>query len=423
MRFGFARALTACLLLAAVGCNGTPTPPPTDGGFEATPGKDEQLATARALALKGTPSSTPELDLLVRLAQETTPELGLEDLVSDDGRPPTPTLVPGDAVEIAVFGHEAYTGVTQVAPDGSVAITAVGSIKAVGLTTTQLAQSIAKFLVDPGPLKEAAPVTVRLETPAERLVSVVGRVRAHRVQEGGAGLSTSLIPLTPYKPLSVYDLIDRVQGLDTDSAGERLTLVRRDRSAEGGVRCYHFGFEELLKAHLVGHPAWLEADDQLVVPRLPVAHVFGAVVAPGPYPLRESTTVAALLVAAGGLSPTAGSGILLLEGSDEKEADKAHVLSPGQVIYVPQNTQRIYVVGGGVANPGPIPLDVAGMSAVQAIAAAGWFSPTGDPGGVEILRNGQRIPVPVNDILAGQVKDARYSLRANDTVLVPESIW
>lgn len=424
MQLARTRRALACASLGAVlalcGCPSAPvvTPPPDNG----PPIEDEQLATARALALKGTPSPTPELDLLVQLAQDTTPKLGLEDLIKDGGGAPTPTLVPGDSIEIGVFGHEAYTGVTQVSPEGEIAITAVGSVKAAGLTTSQLAHAIADYLVDPGPLKERAPVTVRLETPSERNVSVVGRVRAHRVSEG-AGLTTSLIPLTPYKPLSVYDLIDRVQGLDTDSAGERLTLVRRDPSAKGGVRCFHFGFKALLKAHLGGRAAWVKADDQLIVPRLPSAYVFGAVVTPGPYPLREQTTVAALLVAAGGLAQTAGSGILLLEGSDESKADKAHVLSPGQVIYVPQNTQRVYVVGGGVANPGPVTLDVSGMSAVQAIAEAGWLTATADAGGVEILRNGVRIPVPVNAILSGQVKGAEYSLRAGDTVLVPESIW
>ncbi|MCA8924960.1 MAG: SLBB domain-containing protein [Planctomycetes bacterium] len=429
MDFGLKRSpLAACVLALAtcgfVGCPSTPiTPPgPVDTDETARLGNDEQLATARALALKGTPSPAPELDLLVELAEAATPELGLEALVGAGGKAPIPTLVPGDAVEIGVFGYESYTGVTQVSPEGEVAITAVGSVKAVGLTTSQLAKAVADYLVDPGPLKERAPVTVRLETPAERSVSVVGRVRAHRVQDG-AGLSTSLIPLTPYKPLSVYDLIDRVQGLDTDSAGERLTLIRRDPSAEQGMRCYHFGFQELLKAHLAGRTAWLEADDQLIVPRLPSAHVFGAVVNPGAYPLRDQTTVAALLVAAGGLSPNAGSGILLLQGSKESAADKALVLKPGQVIYVPQNTQRVYIVGGGVANPGPVALDVNGMSALQAIAEAGWFSPTGDPDGVEILRNGRRIPVPVSEILNGQAKDTDYSLRAGDTVLVPESIW
>ena len=232
MDFGLKRSpLAACVLALAtcgfVGCPSTPiTPPgPVDTDETARLGNDEQLATARALALKGTPSPAPELDLLVKLAEAATPELGLEALVGAGGKAPIPTLVPGDAVEIGVFGYESYTGVTQVSPEGEVAITAVGSVKAVGLTTSQLAKAVA--IVHP----KAEQVHAGLEAQTDHLVAARVAEGLHGLLEAGdeflvLGVADGLLADLVERPLEVVDgQNERIGG---GGVGRRRSAARGD---------------------------------------------------------------------------------------------------------------------------------------------------------------------------------------------------
>ena len=101
-------------------------------------------------------------------------------------------------------------------------------------------------------------------------------------------------------------------------------------------------------------------------------------------------------------------------------------LRPNDVVFIP-SSQRVYVVGPGVLRNGPLNLPHTGLSAVQAISEAGWFTATADMGDVQIQRFQEDrrsvILVPVEAILSGNAREADYMLRPGDTVYVPEGLW
>lgn len=418
--------LTALPLLCACGGDG--------GALETIPesqrvrveATDDGLPTARAIAKQPPPSVTAELDLTHRQVSEITPERSLAELQVAGEKLPPPVLRAGDQLEVAVLGRAELSGTHVVSPDGVIHVPVLGPVAVRDMTTEAVAAKLATEL-EQKVLRQQANVTVRLGVMAQRSVKVLGRVRAHTLR-GVTGLGTSVVALPPNQPISVYGLLTLVQGLDEDADAEHLTLVRKALPGETERRCYHFSFKQLSEAHHKGLDVWLEADDEVIVPRLADVYVYGAVALPGRYPLREGTTAASLILRAGGLRVDADErGTRLLQGEQDEVIDLAEPLRAGQVIFVPSR-KRVYVVGRGVARNGPLVLPPSGMTAIQAIGEAGWFTIDGDMSGVELLRPGEggritRYAVPVEEILKGERDANEFALRSGDTVFVPEAIW
>jgi len=413
----FAIASTLFLL---VGCGSPPTPPPTvpesfvaeRRGPRVTPEEASELA--RAIAIMGVPSSTPELDALVESLVTLTPELTLQPILSDAKQPPAPyRIVPGDVLDLVVYGRDEFSHSQRVSADGSLEVFLLGSVPVAGKTTLEAATTIQRGL-DASYMKKAA-VSLMLKE------SAVSRIKVHgRVREPGA------VDLPTDRRLSVHALLTLVGGLAADADGSRLALIRDD--AQGERRCYHFTHRQVLGEHLQGREVWLQPDDQLVVPRLPEIFVYGAVEKPGPYALRVGSTIASILFQAGGLSEDADSrAIQVMSGPDRSRAVMLDSpASAGEVVFVPRR-QRVYLVGAGVVKNGPLDLPLSGLTVVQAIAEAGWFSAHAKLAEVEILRyeGGKqvRIAVRVDEILDGDLDEGDYPLQPGDLVFVPESIW
>lgn len=442
------RAGPAVLGLAALaalggltGCRALMGPPPAAATGGAASLEDSRLEAARAVARSGVPSPSPQLDALVSAALHTTPELGLAELLAADGKAGLPSeegpyrpLRPGDRVQVTIVGQPLFGGARTTDAEGWLEVPPVGMVRAAGLMPLDLSTKVADMLAE-SYLQERPAVTVSLLEPGPRTVVVVGRVGLHlagadaRPAEGGAPAAdaetpaSSLVTLPPGRRTSLHELLTLAQGLAADADGERLLLLRR--AAPGAKaptqRCYHFSYRALVEAHLAGNDPWVLPDDQLVVPRLPTVHVYGAVPRPGPQPLQPGSTVASLVLRAGGL-PTRG--ILLVDqgGGTTSVGLEAQVLA-GQVLFVP-SAPRVSVVGPGVAKNGPIDLPAEGLSAIDAIAAAGWFTPFASRDDVVILRReGSRrvtIEVPVSEVLDGHRAESEFNLEPGDTVLVPE---
>lgn len=411
-----------------VGCGGDRPPdivPESERvKFEAT---DDGLPTAKAIAKRPPPSPTAELDLTHAQVSAITPDKLLSELAVTGDKLPPPVLRAGDQIDVTVLNQPSYTGQHVVSPDGVIHIPVLGAVPVLGLTSEAVAQRLAAGLAKDVLRNENPSVTVRLGIMAQRSVKVLGRVRAHTLR-GQTGLGTSVVALPPNQPISVYGLLTLVQGLDEDADAEHLTLVRKATPPETERRCYHFSYKQLSESHHKGLEVWLEADDEVIVPRLADVYVYGAVTQPGRYPLREGTTAASLILRAGGLRIDADErGTRLLQGEEDAVVDLSETLAAGQVIFVPPR-KRVYVVGRGVARNGPLVLPPSGMTAVQAIGEAGWFTLDGDMDGVELLRVGEggritRYAVPVEAIMEGARDPNEFALRSGDTVYVPEAIW
>jgi polysaccharide biosynthesis/export protein len=365
-----------------------------------------------AVARSGVPSPTPELDALAEFAAATTPELKLSAVLSPGSDPAPPVrLRPGDQIEIEVYAHEEFSGERRVGTDGTVPLFKVGALRLEGLTEVQAGNLVAKALLSQ--IKQAQ-VQLWIKEPAGQQAHLVGRVR----KPGATDL-----PLN--RRLSVVTFLALGGGLEEDADGSRLTLIRRDE--RGRQRCYHFTHDELIAAHLAGQEVWIEPEDEVVIPRLPDAFVYGAVETLGSHPLRAGTTVAALLLRAGGLKDSANAReIQVLQGEQITPAELSKPLGRGQVVFVPQR-QRVYMVGRGLRENGPIDIPSTGLTVVQAVAEAGWFTKRADLGSVEILRyrggRQQRFQVPFEAILEGEVDESDYVLQPGDLVRVSEDLF
>jgi polysaccharide biosynthesis/export protein len=100
-------------------------------------------------------------------------------------------------------------------------------------------------------------------------------------------------------------------------------------------------------------------------------------------------------------------------------------LSPGDTVYVPDNTLQNVFVFGAVKTPGPIPMKNGQLSLHQAVAAAGGLGDTSYDRNIRIIRSitptrGELIVVDLDKILAGEAKP--FPLIDGDIVYVPKGL-
>jgi len=100
-------------------------------------------------------------------------------------------------------------------------------------------------------------------------------------------------------------------------------------------------------------------------------------------------------------------------------------LSPGDTVYVPDNTLQNVFVFGAVKTPGAVPMKNGQLSLHQAVAAAGGLGDTSYDRNIRIIRSitptrGELIVVDLDKILAGEAKP--FPLIDGDIVYVPKGI-
>jgi polysaccharide export outer membrane protein len=99
-----------------------------------------------------------------------------------------------------------------------------------------------------------------------------------------------------------------------------------------------------------------------------------------------------------------------------------YLKAPQVTIIVTQiNSQRVFVVGE-VPRVGALPL-LPGMTALQALASAGGFTPFADMKKIRIVRthNGKQIEYPFNyrEVLKGEKSEQNIKLEPGDMIVVP----
>jgi polysaccharide export outer membrane protein len=203
------------------------------------------------------------------------------------GQPgPTLELGPGDSVLIKVFGQPDMDGNLYIADDGTIHLPLVGSVRAAGLSPTQLALKIEEalkagsFLVNPH-------VDVILDHSVSQLVSVLGEVG----KPGRYQVSANT---------TIFDLLAIAGGATTNSA-DVIFLIRADAN----------GNQTRLPIDLKGYadPASglptqkFKGGDSVFVPRADKFFVYGQVQAPNEYKLESGMTVLQAIARAGGLTP------------------------------------------------------------------------------------------------------------------------
>jgi polysaccharide export outer membrane protein len=117
----------------------------------------------------------------------------------------------------------------------------------------------------------------------------------------------------------------------------------------------------------------------------------------------------------------AGQTPLQLAGLVTEKLTK-YLKAPQVTIIVTQiNSQRVFVVGE-VSRVGALPL-LPGMTALQALASAGGFTPFADMKRIRIVRtlNGKQIAYPFNyrEVLKGEKSEQNIKLEPGDMIVVP----
>ncbi|NSW56925.1 MAG: SLBB domain-containing protein [Armatimonadetes bacterium] len=181
----------------------------------------------------------------------------------------------------------------------------------------------------------------------------------------------------------------------------------------------------------------LQANDILVVPVLTpemlAAQEFsrrimvsGAVPQPGMLLHEQAGTVNAALAMAGGVTEAADleGAYVLREGIRHDINLKAirngtapdFSLQPRDVLVVPPRVPEMVMVAGAVRAPGRVPLDQAG-TVLSALTVSGGAAEAADLQAAFIVRDGERVPVNLRAVIAGESED--LALQADDVLMVP----
>ena len=323
-------------------------------------------------------------------------------------------LAPEDIVSVTVVNFPNLSTQATVLPDGTISVPILGSVKASGKTTEELAQYLAKewdrFVVRPS-------VTV----------SVYQKRKATVVVNGFAAKLGTL----EYRPgMRLSDALAEVGG--ASPAGD-ITKVRVTRRS-GESQTYDMtDFPRLAGTE---RDVLLQEGDIIFVPeRRTQVSVIGQVLRPGSYDYRDEMTVLDALGLAGGVLESADLNAATIEEEGvERKLDLDALLrrgdmsvnaklKPGARIMVPEWQNRTYVFGA-VVKPGFYPYKQ-GDRILDALNASG-VAQNAEMREVRVIRvdkaKGEAVVTRYNleDFLKDGKMEANAMLAAGDVVFIPD---
>jgi polysaccharide export outer membrane protein len=157
--------------------------------------------------------------------------------------------------------------------------------------------------------------------------------------------------------------------------------------------------------------------------------VLGAVEKPGTYFLNGPTTLLEILARAGDIDSEHGvvKQVQWRRGEQTEQIDLQRLLAAGtgdrllesgDVVYVPEGW--VVYVSGQVEKPGEVPF-IDGLTVARALATAGGAKKTARLKEAYILREGERIAVPLRAILRGRSPDV--TLKPGDQLFLEEAVF
>lgn len=319
-------------------------------------------------------------------------------------------LGPGDTIEIAFFGDPDLSRTVTIKPDGMIALSLIGDVKAAGMTTTQLAAHLVKLY---SKYKKAPSISVGVSQFRVDRIYILGQVSRPGEYQIRQGVGILELLASAGGPTSRADLAKSViirNGKETLQL-DLLAALAKSKSPDVQI--------------VAGDVLFLPETDRRMV-------VLGAVNRPGQYDLLEGQRVTDLIAAAGGITQRAAPGGFLVRGSAQVPVDLQKALSgvteanvplrTGDMLVVPENQNRIAVLGA-VVRPGTYDL-IDGTKLVDAIAMAGGHSEKGNLGQVVVIRlegtTTKTITANVDNALKLQDMTQNVVLQRGDVVFVPE---
>ncbi len=319
-------------------------------------------------------------------------------------------LGPGDQLEVTVYGEPDLSRGVTIKPDGSIALSLIGEIKASGKTTGQLEGELTKLY------------SKYLKSPS--ISVVVHELRIDRVYLLGQIKQPGEIQLRPNA--RILELLATAGGPTNRADLAKAVVIR--------------GKTETIKLDLVSALAKNQDPDVKLLPGdvlfIPETDrritALGEVKVPGAYDLLDGQRISDLLAAAGGPTPKAGlTKAFIMRESVQIPIDLKRVLSgdleantalkAGDMLVVPENKDKVAVLGA-VNKPGPIDL-AENMTLVQALAEAGGPTDTANLKGLQIVRyvagKPTTIKVKGDQVVQGKDGTENVQLKTGDFVYVP----
>ena len=330
-------------------------------------------------------------------------------------------LAPSDQLQIVVQGHDELTQTVQVLGDGTFNFPIAGAVQASGKTVSQLEATLTRGIS--GIVKNPQ-VTVLVRESHTRKISVAGAVKSPGLYDYHPGMRLLELIAASGGPLQAPEL---TQATIVTDQGTKSIPIDLPALMTGGVTAQNI--------------ALAPGDLLLLSPRDPATsmiQVIGQVAKPGQYPVMAGgETLAVLLTESGGPTEAAAlTHVQLMHAGTVRPLDLHAlkynlgdpagriVLVAGDTLLVPENKQKIAVLGEVRAPAVYLIPDGEDMPITQALAEAGGPTADGDKKQVGILRRGannQRhlIAVNMDALFKGDSTVADAALQPGDILVVP----
>lgn len=225
----------------------------------------------------------------------------------------------GDQISVTVAGSPEFSTTARIREDGAIGYPYLGTVQVGGLTLEQAESRIRRELLTAKLLRNPQ-VTVAVEQYLSRQVTVLGEVKSPK-RYGLSGPST------------VLDMIAEAGGRLVDGA-DYVILIRHEN---GQSKRHVLTMNQLIAG---ATPIQVQANDIIVVPRMNVFYIEGAVQKAGEYRLDKGMTVMQAIAVGGGLSPRGSYSRIEIRRHDKDgkvatlDAELNDVLQPGDLLHV-----------------------------------------------------------------------------------------
>jgi polysaccharide export outer membrane protein len=183
-----------------------------------------------------------------------------------------------DEVQVIVYGQPDYSIKTRIKSDGTISLPYIGTVSALGKSTSDLGASVAGALRGGGYFTNPS-VNVEVVTFVSKSVTVLGNV-----------LTPGIYALD--RPLTIAMVVARAGGVRAGGA-DAVVISRADGSPQLRVSLAAFGPQD-------GANLTLTPGDTLFVPPAELIYVYGQVNTPGAFAFQAGMTYRQALARAGG---------------------------------------------------------------------------------------------------------------------------
>ncbi|MHC4600554.1 MAG: SLBB domain-containing protein [Planctomycetota bacterium] len=274
--------------------------------------------------------------------KEGEPGVDLEALIEESSRLARPgfRFLPGDKIEINVFGYNDLRMQIRLPRDLKIGFPLIGDIDFKGRTIREVEGEITRRL-ETDHLHDAQVSVMPLEF-AERSVFITGQIK-----KSGA------YHIPPFGTLSLVQLLSLAGGFTDDADRDRILLIREPKGGER--KKYSVSYNDIERRGKIDYDICLLPGDRVLIQPQQRVFVLGSVNHPGGFSIgAEGLTASKAVALAQGFTRLAApnSTVVIREGADGRkttfrvpissilQAGNAELdleLRPGDVVYVPES--------------------------------------------------------------------------------------